>query len=258
MERCRDFITGLWRGVFGVDCARAWVLLRRRGSATKGIFGNRSEQHRIFGTWKMDRYSARGEQSPAASIGTVGRIGRDGLEGVDKEGWLERKLRHCVSSRLRRTRSRSGVSFGTLLGFALFALTFVARPANATFVNFDNCLSPGYINSNPQELQFTPLHVWATFNTTAASHGLNVTIYGNVSGLTTDQPYPLPDDPQWQNSSDTLGKIVDLSESNNKYSTLHSKVNVLSFTPWEARPSRFCNSTIHQDCPLGPVFYVNE
>ena len=46
------------------------------------------------------------------------------------------------------------------------------------------------------------------------------------------------------NPNDTVGKIVDLSQSNNKYTTMFAKVNVLTYTPYQAA-SRFCNSTVH-------------
>jgi len=101
------------------------------------------------------------------------------------------------------------------------------------------------------------LHFWVTFNTTTPSHSLNVTVYGNVSGLATLEKLPGPNDPQWKNPNDTKGKIIDLSPSNNKFSTLFSKFNVLSYTPYEAPPQRFCNTSIHGECPLGPAFFAN-
>jgi len=150
--------------------------------------------------------------------------------------------------------------FSAILSPLLFlniVLGVLIAPAAAAFVNFENCLSPNIINSDPLQLQFIPLHFYANFNTTSPSHNLNVTVYGNVSGIATQVPYPAPNDPQWSNQNATVGKIVDLSEQNNKYSTLFAKFNMLSYTPYDATPSRFCNSTVHGKCPLGPAFTAN-
>ena len=131
---------------------------------------------------------------------------------------------------------------------------------NAAFVEFRNCLSSNIINSKQPTrlLQFTPLNATATFNRTSQSHNLNVTVYGNVSGKATLEDYPPPDDPSWSNPNETFGKIPDLSASNNKYTTLFSRFSVLSYTPWQANPARFCNAIVQGDCPLAPAFYVNR
>ena len=157
-------------------------------------------------------------------------------------------------------RRRQASPFFTQLVNILWVITTLGaltRPAAAAYVNFQNCLNPNIINSNPLELQFVPLHFYASFNTTSPSHNLNVTVYGNVSGIATQVPYPAPNDPQWENPKSTVGKIVDLSKPNNKYSTLFAKFSVLSYTPYDATPSRFCNATIHGTCPLGPSFTAN-
>lgn len=136
-------------------------------------------------------------------------------------------------------------------------LAILVSPVHGAYLTFDNCLSNNVINNDPTILQFDPLNVTAFFNTTAPSHNLNITIYGNVSGLTTVQPYPAPDDPQWTNPNDTLGKIVRVDPTNNKYTTLFSTLNVLSYTPYQAPASIFCDSVINGDCPLSPAFYVS-
>jgi hypothetical protein len=136
-------------------------------------------------------------------------------------------------------------------------LGLLASSAQAAYLNFENCLGSNMINSSPQLLQFIPYNLSATFNTSDPDFPLNVTVYGNVSGLATVQPYPAPNDPQWSNPNDTVGKIVDLSVSNNKYTTMFTKISVLTYTPYQAA-SRFCNSSVHGPCPLGPAFYVNR
>jgi hypothetical protein len=163
-----------------------------------------------------------------------------------------RPLHNLCSFRCGSTRS---APFFLTLIFAVWGL--LASSAQAAYLNFENCLGSNIINSSPRLLQFVPYNVSATFNTSDPSFPLNVTVYGNVSGLATIQPYPAPNDPQWSNPNDTVGKIVDLSVSNNKYTTMFTKINVLTYTPYQAA-SRFCNSSVHGPCPLGPAFYVNR
>ena len=132
--------------------------------------------------------------------------------------------------------------------------------ANAAYVEFRNCLDKSIVNSNPRLLQFEPFNVSAVFNGSSGSerHHLNVTVYGNVTGKATQQPYPPPEDPSWANPKDMFGKIPNLSQSNNKYTTLFARVNFLGYTPWVSNPSRFCESVVQGDCPLAPSFYVNQ
>ncbi|PKY00518.1 hypothetical protein P168DRAFT_243748 [Aspergillus campestris IBT 28561] len=138
----------------------------------------------------------------------------------------------------------------------LVVLLVVVSPVDAVLVDFQNCLSQSVIQSSPLQLQFIPLDVSVTFDPQSSLHPLNVTVYGNVSG-TADRrlTYPLPDDPQWINPNETVGKITDLDTSNNKFSTLLTSVDVVSFSPYRDA-SRFCDS-VQGDCPLVPAFYAN-
>ncbi len=140
---------------------------------------------------------------------------------------------------------------------AVAILGLITPLASAVFVPFDNCLDRGIVDSKPVQLQFIPLNVSARFNTTDPGRNLNITIYGNVSGSATTTPPPPPDDPRWGNANETLGKIVDLSQPNNKYSTLFTRFTLLSYTPYKPGPKRFCESLIQGSCPLGPVFDAN-
>ncbi|KAL8962828.1 MAG: hypothetical protein Q9193_000832 [Seirophora villosa] len=145
----------------------------------------------------------------------------------------------------------------TWVNLAIFTLLALARPADAVYIAFENCLSPNVINSASQPsklLQFTPYHVWVSFNDTAPSHTLNVTVYGNISGIATREELPPWNDPKWLNDNETLGKIPDADRGNTKLSTLMAVFNVLDYTPYKAPPARFCNTTIHQQCPLIPAF----
>ncbi|KAF2265517.1 hypothetical protein CC78DRAFT_559831 [Lojkania enalia] len=141
--------------------------------------------------------------------------------------------------------------------FVLLAivLTTILPITSAVFINFENCLSRGYRElDDPVRLQFVPLYFWAVFNTTTPSHNLNVTIYGNVTGQSVQGPYPLPNDTMWNNPNDTFGKIVDVSPSNNKYTTLFSNFKVLTYTAYNNPGSQLCTSTVNTACPIVPAF----
>jgi hypothetical protein len=130
--------------------------------------------------------------------------------------------------------------------------------SNAVFVNFDNCLDPSYRDSaNPKRLQFTPLHVWASFNTSAPSHHLNITIWGNVSGQAVSGAYPPPDDPTWSNANNSFGKIVNLDQQNNRYTTLFTNYKVLTYTAHNENATEFCRTVIGEQCPITPAFDAN-
>lgn len=145
----------------------------------------------------------------------------------------------------------------TMLVFLALSLLF--KTSVAAFIDFENCLAPSVIN-NPLQLQFTPLYVYASFNTTAESHNLNVTVYGNISGFAlagNPPPATLPawnDTQYWANTSETAGKIMDVSPVNNLASTLFVSFNVLSYTPYNSQAMRFANHTLQGQFPLVPVF----
>ena len=130
-------------------------------------------------------------------------------------------------------------------------------PTYAALLSFENCLDAAVIESNPLQLQFVPLDVSVVFDLENSLHPLNISVYGNVSGTANGESYPAPDDPQWSNPNDTVGKIVDVDISNDRRSTLLPSVDVLSFSPYH-EPSAFCDSIFQGACPLGPVFYVNS
>ena len=141
----------------------------------------------------------------------------------------------------------------------LFAIASILPCANAVFLNFENCRSDVRLTDGPAFVHFTPMYVWASFNTTDPSHQLNVTVYGNVSGQASPGPYPLPDADGWANPNDTFGKIIDLDRGNNKVTTLVLDFDVVSYSAWSDRVS-FCNSTLDTEqsqCPMAPVFHAN-
>ena len=147
-----------------------------------------------------------------------------------------------------------------ILRTVFLVISLHIRSSVTAFINFDNCLSPDIINSNdPKLLQFVPLFVWASFNTSAKSYNLNVTAYGNINGTAFKQSYPVQTDPQWTNPNDTVGKIPDVygSGPSAKYTTFTTEFNVLDYTPYAPGPSRFCNTSSVMACPLAPVFDFN-
>ncbi|KAL4960544.1 uncharacterized protein BDV14DRAFT_182491 [Aspergillus stella-maris] len=158
-----------------------------------------------------------------------------------------------------RRRPRRHATLGGRIGWLVMVvmMSFLSS-AHGAWLEFDNCLDASIVDSNPEQLQFVPLSVAASFNMTGPLYPLDIVVYGNVSG-TADRSdnYPLPSDPQWNNTNSTTGKIIDLDISNNNYSTLISSIQVASFTPY-SEASRFCNSVTQGECPLGPVFYRNQ
>jgi hypothetical protein len=170
-------------------------------------------------------------------------------------------LSHSWRRRGRRRRShgtaRSPFSFGKLLYLAVALLGLLLPRSTAVLVHFENCLPRSIVDS--AQLQFVPLNVSAHFNTSDASHNLSITIYGNVTGSEpTNTQLPSIDDPHWGNPNQTLGKIANLSTSNNKYSTLFANFGVLSYTPYEQRGIRFCDTVVQGKCPLAPVFNLSS
>ena len=176
-----------------------------------------------------------------------------------------KKLPWPCDTILRRSpwRIRSSQDMPSILNIlrtVLLAVLLPIRLSTAAFINFGNCLSPDVINSNdPKPLQFVPLFVWATFNTSAESHNLNVTAYGNVAGVANVQPYPSQTDPQWANPNDTVGKIPDVYGSgvDALYTTFTTVFNVLDYTPYAPDAARFCNTSSLTVCPVAPVFNFN-
>ncbi|KAK2811719.1 hypothetical protein FQN49_008434, partial [Arthroderma sp. PD_2] len=136
--------------------------------------------------------------------------------------------------------------------FFLFAHT------QAALVPFRNCLPDSITKSNPLQLQFIPLYVAAQFNSSLPSLNLNVTVYGNVSGTESTEAYPAPDDPRWSNPNETLGKIVSVNPTTNTFTSLYPELNVVSFSAANSSVVPFCDTLTQGECPLGPVFNVDE
>ena len=159
------------------------------------------------------------------------------------------------------SRHRWRLSLG---GFQLIIwIVYLASSCQAVFVDFDNCLPQSIVHpSNPNDttpLQFIPLFVNALFDSFSDSHNLNVTVYGNVSGLARIERLPPEDDPQWKNPNETVGKIPDLGglPGQQKYTTFSTTLRVLGYTPWDPLETRLCNTSAITPCPFAPRFHLN-
>ncbi|KAK4449390.1 putative flavin carrier protein 3 [Podospora aff. communis PSN243] len=160
-----------------------------------------------------------------------------------------------------RTGCRQPLRLGPVLSLMLSAkwlllLGMLAHVSLAVLVPFDNCLQESYKSNDPLPLQWKPLEVEASFDTTNPQHTLVVTMRGNVTGSSTNVALPPPDSPDWNNVNKTDGKILnepDPNAPNPKLTTLHSKIEVLSYEPW-SNNTNFCNALGNGSCPLGPAF----
>ncbi len=83
-------------------------------------------------------------------------------------------------------------------------------PTSAVFIDFQNCLSEGFQNDTPLQLQFDPLYMNAVFNTANSSHNLNITVWGNVTGsgpgAGNEVRLPAWNDTYWGTKRNELGR----------------------------------------------------
>ncbi|KAI9653122.1 MAG: hypothetical protein M1831_006206 [Alyxoria varia] len=146
--------------------------------------------------------------------------------------------------------------------FGLFLLLHsLLTPVEGVFISHNNCLDKSLNNTTPHSLQFVPYFFDAQFDSLQSTHNINITVYGNVRGTSQKVELPPPDSPRWNDPDYTYGKIEDYtdnSDGRSKYATLFYKFNVLTYTPYNAPPSRFCNATMPgTECPIAPVFDGN-
>lgn len=143
----------------------------------------------------------------------------------------------------------------------LAILTLFLQPAVAVLIQqWTNCLSDSVTLSDPKELQWVPLYVGAEFEHDSATRNLRVTVWGNVTGSYGGVSLPAWDDPKWDDANFTDGKIQrnPFPTTAAKITTLHDKIDVLTYEPYSA-DFDFCdNALINATCPLGPVFNTTE
>lgn len=168
-----------------------------------------------------------------------------------------------ATTRYRRLRPSSPAVNRNGKMSTLMFLSFLLQPALAVLLSkFENCLPSATKDSDPPQLQWIPLYVGATFDNKGPSHNLRVTVWGNVTGAYNPTTVALPawGSDEWNNPNFTDGKIVDdpFPTSANLLTTLHSKIDVLTYEPYAA-DFDFCNGSLtNASCPLGPVFNITD
>ena len=214
-------------------------------------------------TRKRRRYpywQANGAEAQAGKYGTAGKDSIRTQRRGERWTWRPRPILLLVLRCLKlciahNSRVLDVPVFSHKILTSILLLSVLSVPSKAAFVNFENCLAPNIVYASaPKPLQYTPLFVSAVFNLSAPSHNLNVTVYGNVSGQATVQPLPAPGSLSWNDPNNTLGKLPDQDPTTGTYSTLEAAFDVLTYTPYNAPPSRFCNGTLNTKCPVPPVF----
>ena len=174
---------------------------------------------------------------------------------------LSKRMEHSFLGATANSIRRLSLGLGPRPWMLLLALVLLITHSNGAFIVFENCLGPRitHTNSTPP-LQFDPIYAWTGFDTSSSTHSLNLTVYGNVSGIATIQPYPNADDPQWTNPNETVGKIPDYAGSpgSEKYTTFATSLKVLGYTPYNPPDTRLCNSSALTPCPFAPVFHPDD
>lgn len=161
-----------------------------------------------------------------------------------------------VTPTLLRSSGRSLVMISHAMCL-LVLVSMVLQPAAAVLLaNWQNCLDDGIKYSDPKELQWTPLYVGAQFEKGDVARTLRVTAWGNVSGSYGGVSLPAWNSAEWDDTNFTDGKIVQnpFPTTAARLTTLHDKVEVLTYEPYAA-DFDFCEDALtNKSCPLGPVF----
>lgn len=169
-------------------------------------------------------------------------------------------------SRSRFRRSRLRFPLAGLISFVYslrlhILLSVLFRPSLAASVPFENCLAESYVNNKPVPLQWVPIYVDASFDTSTPKHTLRVTMWGNVTGSSTNVTLPPSNSTDWKDPTKLDGKILNEPEpgvEHPKLTTLHSKVEFLTYEPFSDN-TNFCNTSLaNGTCPLAPVFETNS
>lgn len=201
---------------------------------------------------------------------SAGQEGEGEAWNVDGKNGFRGRLNPLPTNRTSLTSGRwpkrSTSTIGAL-GWLMIISVWIL-PVSAAFISFENCLSDDYkTNSSPSlKLQFVPLFLNAVFNAEDPNHNLNVTVYGNVNGT---GPTDLVAEPSanntdyWNSNSTALGgKIENQPNDGTSLTTLFSKVNVLTYEPYNSGSENFCASLINTGnnshaCPLGQAINAN-
>lgn len=143
-----------------------------------------------------------------------------------------------------------------VMSILVFA-SVLLQPANAVLLkDWQNCLDDSVKYSDPRELQWDPLYVGAQFEKGDVARTLRVTVWGNVSGSYGGVSLPAWNSVEWDDTNFTDGKIVrnPFPTTAARLTTLHDKIDVLTYEPYSA-DFDFCEDALaNRTCPLGPVF----
>lgn len=132
-------------------------------------------------------------------------------------------------------------------------LCLVAPPlASAAEVEFENCLDPGY--KDTAKTQFVPFIADATYIVDGNKRTFFYKAWSNVTGWEDGHPPAgkLPPD-YWDNAHLVNGKI---GQGDNR-PTVINRIDLLMTRPFEANAA-FCETGLHKDCPVTPVFNHTE
>lgn len=140
-------------------------------------------------------------------------------------------------------------NYGTLsTSSVLLASVLSLQTVSAVLVPFDNCIADDWT-----QLQWVPMFADAVFDQTNSSNNLIVTVWGNVTGQAGSGTLPAWNSSDWNDTTKVLnGKILN-NPNNANLTTLHTKVEVATYTPMST-DRNFCDNINNGSCPLGPVF----
>ncbi|CRG91568.1 putative membrane protein C1322,03 [Talaromyces islandicus] len=185
---------------------------------------------------------------PSSRLGTHEENGMHQSQISGPSLWSRRRPRH--------TMQRVYSSYGLTLCLLFLLLSFLTSTAEAVFINFDNCLEDSILDDSSQ-LQFVPLFFSVVYDSSPGPNPLNITVYGNITGVASGDTEPAAGSPEWDDPKSTAGKIVDVinNDGNLTFTTLFTTLDLLSYSPYD-EPTEFC-PTVHGGCPMSPVFNAN-
>lgn len=175
---------------------------------------------------------------------------------MDDNQELEKLCRPNVMSTVQHTRRRALVTVSRIMSFVAFSSVLLQPAAAVLLTDWQNCLDDSVKYGEPRELQWSPLYLEASYEKGDVARTLRVTTWGNVSGSYGGVALPAWNSLEWDDANFTDGKIVrnPFPTTAARLTTLHDKVDVLTYEPYAA-DFDFCEDALtNRSCPLGPVF----
>jgi len=236
-------------------------------------------EHGLLGYWRPGHY--RHQLGEEKDIGEVAELRSSADESAHRRTSGASERGHeavCLSrARQRRPRGAEALPHGprpellryrpwtpsiSVVSMALMLLACVLlQPVTAVKVPFQNCLPDSYRYNQPTLLQWLPYQVDAWFDAENPKHTLTMTMWGNVTGSLYNVTLPPANSTAWTDPSKLDGKILGEPEPDSdapKLTTLHSKINFLTYEPWSDN-TNFCNTSLtNAKCPLAPIFNTTD